>query len=146
MIRSETEYRGAVKRLAEQDRRLVEQRSELVGMGLEAEEVKRTLDPMRSFHQHLSEEVEAYERLRRGEFDEVRNLREIGRLLIAARIYRGVSQRELGEKLGVPESQVSRDERNEYRGVTLERATRILDVLDVVVRSRVEAASEEVVV
>jgi transcriptional regulator with XRE-family HTH domain len=42
-----------------------------------------------------------------------------------------VSQRELAARLGVHESQVSRDERHEYAGITLERAEKILEVLDV---------------
>jgi transcriptional regulator with XRE-family HTH domain len=93
---------------------------------------------MRSFHLQLAEEVESYERLKRGEFAEVRNLRGIGQLLIAARISQGISQRELAQRLDVNESQVSRDERNEYHGITIERAARILDVLgiDVVSRAR----------
>src|SRR2546421_13058436 len=37
----------------------------------------------------------------------------IGQLLIAARIANGMSQRELADRLGVSETQVSRDERNE---------------------------------
>ena len=84
---------------------------------------------MESFHLQLAEEVESYDRLQRGEFDEIRNLRGIGRLLIGLRIAQGLSQRELAERLGVNESQVSRDERNEYHGVTMERAARILDAL-----------------
>jgi transcriptional regulator with XRE-family HTH domain len=50
-----------------------------------------------------------------------------------------VSQRELAERLGIHESQVSRDERNEYHGVTVERANRILEALGVKLRSVVEA-------
>lgn len=48
---------------------------------------------------------------------------------------RGLSQRQLAERLRVYESQVSRDERNEYHGVTLERATRVLDAMEVSLRS-----------
>jgi len=40
-----------------------------------------------------------------------------------------MSQRELATKLEVHESQVSRDERNEYHGITVERAIRILEAL-----------------
>jgi hypothetical protein len=42
-----------------------------------------------------------YERLMRGEFDELRNFHGIGRLLIAARIAKSVSQGELADRLGV---------------------------------------------
>ena len=101
------------------------------------------MDPLRSFREQLAEEIESYDRLKQGEFDEVRNLRGIGQLLVGARIFRGLSQRELAERLDVHESQVSRDERNEYHNVTLERAARILDILGVQVSSRAEAAPEK---
>jgi transcriptional regulator with XRE-family HTH domain len=93
---------------------------------------------MESFYLQFKEEVESYERLKRGEFEELDNLRGLGHLLIALRIAQGVSQRELAKRLEVHESQVSRDERNEYFGVTLERAGRILEALNVRLRTRVE--------
>jgi hypothetical protein len=43
----------------------------------------------------------------------------------------------------VHETQVSRDERNEYRGITLERAARILEALGAEIRSRVELSKNE---
>ena len=66
----------------------------------------------------------------------------IGQLLIAARIANGMSQRELADRLGVSETQVSRDERNEYHGITVERAQRILDCLNETVTVRLEAKPE----
>ncbi len=42
------------------------------------EEIKRVIDPIESFHLQLKEEVESYERLKRGEFDELENLRGLG--------------------------------------------------------------------
>ena len=74
--------------------------------------------------------MEAYERLKRGEFEELDNLRGLGQLLITSRIAQGISQRDLAKRLGVHESQVSRDERNEYFGITLERAVKVLDALN----------------
>ncbi|MDQ3230225.1 MAG: hypothetical protein M3Q07_00255, partial [Pseudobdellovibrionaceae bacterium] len=44
------------------------------------------------------------------------------------------------KKLDVHVSQVSRDERNEYHGVTVDRASRILDILNAGLRSRSQAA------
>ncbi len=77
------------------------------------------------------------------EMGAIRNLRGIGHLLIALRIARGISQRQLAERLGVHESQVSRDERNEYHGITLDRAARVLDALGVELRSTVEVPAED---
>ena len=134
MIRNENEYKEAAKRLTEEKDRLDASRKQLKANGLTPSQIKRAIDPMESFHRQLVEEVESYERLKNGVFDEIRNLRGIGRLLIGLRIAQGLSQRELAERMGVSESQVSRDERNEYHGVTLERAARILDLLQADVR------------
>lgn len=141
MIRNETEYKEAVKRVAEEQSRLKEQRAKLAETDLSKEEIKRVLDPMRSFHEQLKEEVESYERLKRGEFEEIRNFEGVGRLLIALRISQGLSQRELAERLGVHETQVSRDERNEYHGVTVDRANKILEALGAEVETRVTATA-----
>ena len=140
MIRNETEYQEASARLAEERTRLAEHRARLKEAGLNDTEIKRVIDPIESFHLQLCEEVESYERLKRGEFEELDNLRGLGHLLISVRIAQGVSQRELAKRLGVHESQVSRDERNEYFGVTLERAIKVLDALNVRLRTKVEIA------
>jgi len=136
MIRNETEYQEAVRRLDEEMKRLADHEARLKGMSLGPDEVKRALDPLRSFHMQLAEEVESYERLKRGDMGELTNLHGLGRMLVALRIAIGLTQRELAERLGVHESQVSRDERNEYHGITVERVSRILDALGVQLTSR----------
>lgn len=138
MIRNENEYKEAVARLAEERKRLKDHRKRLRQAGLSDAEIKRVMDPMESFHLQLQEESESYERLKRGEFDELDNLRGLGHLLIALRIAQGMSQRDLAKKLTVHESQISRDERNEYFGITLERAAKILDALNVRLHTTVE--------
>src|SRR5271169_6025942 len=138
MIRNETEYQEASARLADERNRLAEHRARLKEAGLSKPEIKRVIDPMESFHLQLKEEVGSYERLKRGEFEELENLRGFGHMLISVRIAQGISQRELARRLDVHESQVSRDERNEYFGITLERAVRVLDALNVRLRTKVE--------
>ena len=130
MIRNEKEYREAVERLTIEKSHIDQQKAELQNMGLGPEEIKRATEPVVSFHLQLQEEVESYERLKRGEFGELKNLRGLGHYLVMFRIARNLTQRELAERLGVHESQVSRDERNDYHGITLDRATRILDALE----------------
>jgi len=137
MIRNEAEYQEASMRLGDELKRLGEHRARLKEAGLGDVEIKRVIDPLESFHLQLKEEVEAYERLKRGEFEELDNLRGVGHLLITSGIAQGISQRELARRLGVHETQVSRDERNEYFGITLERAAKILDALNVRLRTQV---------
>jgi hypothetical protein len=138
MIHNEKEYAEAVNRLAEENARLLLYRKRLKEEGLSAEAVQRVIDPMESFHLQLKEEVESYERLKRREFDELDNFRGFGHMLISLRIAQGITQRELAKRLGVHESQVSRDERNEYFGITLERAMKVLAALHVRLRTTVE--------
>jgi DNA-directed RNA polymerase specialized sigma subunit len=138
MIQNETEYHEALRRL-NQDREIADQqRTALAAEGLTPEEVERAMEPLLSFQAQLVEEVGWYERVRRRDFPALFRLTQIGRLLIALRIANGVTQRELAERLGINESVVSRDERNEYHGVTVERAQRILDALNETVTARVE--------
>jgi len=139
MIRNESEYKKAVRRLQEEQGRLSEQEERLRGEGLSENEVRNLVDPFRSFHLQLQEEVESYERLRRGDLGEIENLHGLGQVLVAARIALGITQRDLAGRLGVHETQVSRDERNEYHGITVDRAARILDALDLRLRSSFDA-------
>jgi ribosome-binding protein aMBF1 (putative translation factor) len=106
---------------------------------LQLEEVERAMQPLLSFQAQPAEEITWYEDVRRRHFPVVRRLTDLGRLLIALRIANGLSQRGLAERLGVNESAVSRDERSEYHGITVERAQRILDALGATVTTRVEA-------
>lgn len=144
MIRSDSEYRNAVERLAAEQQRIKAQAKELKKMGLSAKQIKRVTDPLKSFHQQLAEEVENYERLKLREIQEIGNLRSLGHGLICIRIAQGLTQKQLADKLNVSESQVSRDERNEYHGITLERAAKVLEALGAGIRIDVdlkEAAS-----
>lgn len=139
MIRNEQEYREAVERLTAEQERLKQHRAHLA-KSLSAAELKRAMDPMLSFHEQLKEEVAHYERLKRGDFQELENLEGLGQLLVSLRIAQGISQRELAKRLDVHETSVSRDERNEYHGITLDRAARILNALGVRLETRVVVA------
>ncbi len=129
MIRNEHEYNEASERLEAERARLDQHREHLAASGLKKAELKRAMDPLISFHEQLREEVEHYENLKRGKFPNLLNLKGLGVLLVSLRIARGMSQRELAAQLGVHESQVSRDERNEYHGITVDRAGKILEAL-----------------
>ncbi len=121
MIRTDAEHREALEQLHAQKHRLAERRKALKAEGRTAAEIRRLLEPIEAFRAGLAEDVELYEGLRRGELPTLRNLDGLGRLLI--------SQRDLAERLGVHESQISRDERHEYHTVTLERAGRVLEAI-----------------
>ena len=66
MIRNESEYQEAARRQREERDRLEQHRARLAESGLSSEEVERALAPLRSFHLQLDQEIQSYERLRRG--------------------------------------------------------------------------------
>jgi DNA-binding XRE family transcriptional regulator len=129
MIRTEAEYQEALRRITQDQATAAAQQAALETAGLNSEQVARAMEPIRSFHAQLAEEVAWYERVRRRDFPTLTRLTDLGRMLIALRISRGMTQRQLAERLGVSEAAVSRDERNEYHGISLERAQKILDRL-----------------
>ena len=138
MIRTDAEYKNAQEKLDQQQKTLQRQREQLEEMDLSTEEVERALEPMISFRDQLREEMETYERMRRGDLSTLHNLNSIGRWLIGARIAKGWSLSKLADELGVSVQQVSRDEQNEYHGITTKRAQRILETLGVRFRLEVE--------
>lgn len=138
MIRNEKEYQVASQRSKEEQARLDEHRAKLSEEGFSEDQIKNVMDPLTSFHLQLVDELTAYERLKSGKFDELVNLRGLGQLLISLRIYLGISQRDLANKLGVHESQVSRDERNDYFGIKVERVNAVLEALGVQLNTKVE--------
>ena len=138
MIRNETEYQQARARIDAERQRFIAHGEEWKKQGFNDQQIAKLKEPLESFHMQLVEEVESYERLKRGQFDEFENLNGMGQLLIGVRIARGMTQRQLAKKLGVDESMVSRDERNEYHGITIERAKKVLDALGVRLVTRVE--------
>ncbi|MBC8871890.1 MAG: helix-turn-helix transcriptional regulator [Planctomycetes bacterium] len=138
MLKNEAEYRRAVQELTEQRARLEQQTERLKAQKLSDEQVRMAMEPQWAYHRQLAGDIEHYERIKRGEFDVLRNLERLGELLIAVRIHLGLTQAELAERLDVDPSVVCRDERNEYHGVTLDRAARILNAMGVELRTSVE--------
>ncbi len=131
MIRTESEYQRTLKQLAEGKAQLEAQKSQLMEAGLMGDALERALHPLLSFRAQLEEEVLAYENMKRGDLGTLESLESVGRWLIGARIAKGWSQKELARQLGISDAQVSRDERNEYHGVTALRAQRILEAMDI---------------
>lgn len=145
MIRNGREYEITRQRLADAERVRAEQLAAFQSTGLSPDEIKRGLDPIDAFRAQLQEEIAWYDRVRRRDFGAIQGLTGVGQLLIAARIANGLSQRELAERLGVSEAQVSRDERNDYHGITLDRAQRILDCLGETLTLRLAQKAEATV-
>src|SRR4051812_42261218 len=73
--------------------------------------------------EELQSDLAAYRRLQEGESLHfgVSGLKDLPRALIQARIAAGLTQKELGERLGLPEQTVQRYESTDYSSASLER-------------------------
>ena len=145
MIRSDNEYNATRKELEERQARLAEYEQKLQEEGLRPDQMKRLLDPLLSFQNGLREDLEIYDRAKAGHFRALKNLHGIEECLIGLRVGQALSQRDLAARIGVHETQVSRDERNDYAGITLDRARRILDALNADCETRISVSRFEFV-
>ncbi|MGH7862126.1 MAG: helix-turn-helix domain-containing protein [Candidatus Dormibacteraceae bacterium] len=142
-IRSDAEYRQSVRQLAAARKIEAQQRSDLAAMELSQDQIEGVLQPGRVFHEQLQADIAWYERARRREFSSVAGFDELGPFLIALRIGKGWTQRDLARRLGTSDASVSRDEKNEYFGISVERAQRILDALEVSVNIQVDRETHQ---
>jgi transcriptional regulator with XRE-family HTH domain len=80
----------------------------------------------------LREELRAYERLSSGKPVSLigGSFADLPRLLIQARIARGLSQKELAERLGMKEQQLQRYEATDYASASIARLHQVMEALD----------------
>lgn len=134
MIRNDTEYKRVLQQIEEGRSHFHAQRASFQEQGVPLEAADIALQATESFLLGLEEDAAAYLNAKNGHLAPLGDLKHIGRWLIHARIARGLSQKELAERLQVSEAQVSRDERNEYAKVGVDRAQAILDAMGVSLR------------
>jgi transcriptional regulator with XRE-family HTH domain len=141
MIRNEGEYKDSVSRLVAERANLSQLEDRLKAAGLSGEDLELVMAPALTQLAQLEGEVHAFALMKKGDLSAYTTVGSLGRLLTAARIASNISQRELAARLGCHESQVSRDERNEYRGISLGRLNELINALDleVTVRARVRS-------
>ena len=130
MINNEKQYHKSMSIVKDGEKTLALERTSLEKEGRTPEEIKRFLAPTRSFLQSIVADIEWYENAKNGIIPPMESLETIGQILVALRIAKGLTQEQLAEKMKVAQPQVSRDENEEYRGITLERAQKIMSVLD----------------
>jgi transcriptional regulator with XRE-family HTH domain len=59
------------------------------------------------------------------------NIDHVKHLLVLLRLAKGISQKELAQRLGVNESDILYDEEHHYLGLTTEKAIQILKALEI---------------
>ena len=142
MITNERQYRITRAELKRFEEALAAQSSAGPRPGVHPRVHQAMLDGMASQRDELREELGRYDDLRSGRVAQrtLTSLRELPIALIEARIAARLTQRELAERLGVPEQQVQRWEANSYSGVGIERLQEIADALQLQVLETVTYA------
>jgi DNA-binding XRE family transcriptional regulator len=130
LIKSEQEYRRLKKQVEDRDLIVAEQRKLLEAEGVSEKGIEISLGIASFMQDRIRSEVGEYEQTIAGDFDiHTCSLDDIGRHLIRLRLWLGVTQAELAKQLGVPQSSVSKDERYEYQGASLEKIRNVLRAL-----------------
>ena len=132
MIKNERQYRitrAQADRFSEALRELEGETAE--GLGVHPLLFKARKDAVRSQLVDLEDELREYEGLKSGgfEFDQLGTVAEVPRMLIRARIARGLSQKSLAGRLGLKEQQIQRYEASEYASASLARIRSVAEVL-----------------
>ena len=100
-------------------------------LGLHPLLFKAKKDAVRSQLADLEEELRDYDVLKSGDFEfgQLESVSELPRLLIKARIARGLSQKSLAGRLGLKAQQIQRYEASEYASASLARVRSVAEVL-----------------
>lgn len=132
MIANHLQYRitkGWIKRFEADVEKL-----EAKPLGKEKPEARELrLEAMRSQLETLQSELEAYEALAGGEVEslEMGGLEELPKVLIKARIITGLSQEDLGKRVGLKKQQIQQYEKTLYQSASLNRLLTIAHALGV---------------
>lgn len=124
MIKNERQYRITRAQAERFERSLEELRgSDEENLDLHPLIAKAREDAIRSQLSDLRYELREYEALKAGKFelDQLELVSGIPTMLIKARIARGMSQRDLAERIGLKEQQIQRYEATDYASVSFSR-------------------------
>lgn len=101
---------------------------------------KAQREALQSQYEELKQELKEYQELKSGKRKvfKINSFEHLPLALIQARIARGLTQKELAQKLGLKEQQIQRYEANDYATASLARLNQIIDVLKVRIGSKVD--------
>lgn len=132
MITNERQYRITKARLSDFQKAVkaydMDEATKRIGSSVLA---KAELEALKSEAEVLSEQIQEYDDLKSGAVTILRaeNLDELPSILIRARIARGLSQRQLADKLNLKEQQIQRYESDQYASASLRRLTEVARAL-----------------
>jgi HTH-type transcriptional regulator / antitoxin HipB len=133
MIKNERQYRITRTRADDVSRSLGQLADAGLPEGLDPGMRELQLEALRSVLADLEAELADYDALHDTTQLEATGLDQLPVTLIRARIARGLTQRQLAERIGLPEQAIQRYEATDYSGVSFARLVEIADALEVTV-------------
>lgn len=139
MIQNERQYRVTRAQAERFDRALREFREEGSGAASDPTIARAQEEAIAGQLEELLTEIRDYERLQTAEVSEheLESLEQVPEVLIRARISAGLTQRELGDRLGLSEQQIQRYEATGYSSASFSRLVGVADALGLRFRERV---------
>lgn len=139
MISNERQYRITRARLQDFESALAEVSEPGSSAAVSHELLALQREALSSQREELAADIAEYERLRSGEqfVIEANSLADFPRALIAGRVARGMTQKDLAEKIGVKEQQIQRWESSYYANTSFSRIREIVEALQLQVREEV---------
>jgi len=108
-----------------------ESRKKMKSNGIDSKGIDMLISPMKFMMEQMKFEVNEYKKIKNGYIPKyLLSFDKLGELIIVLRIKNGLTQKELGDKIGVAQSQVARNEFNEYHGTSLGNLKKIIKMLE----------------
>jgi DNA-binding Xre family transcriptional regulator len=131
-LHSEQQYLKSKKELEENEQYRAEELKKMKEEGYTPEMIGIAFCQLDCVLSGLRRDIREYEEAVSGDFEKEKvTIDKLGSHLIKLRIWKGLSQTELAERLGVTPVQVCKDERNEYQNISMRKLNRILQALEV---------------
>lgn len=130
MIKTEQQYRQACAQCGQGAEQLQKHVEALQVRGYADDEIACLTGPTAKMLAESRRAIDIYRRLKGKDVEALQEL-PLNRQLIGLRIYQGISQSRLASILGITRGELAREERNEYRDVSLERYKEILNAMGV---------------
>ena len=146
MIKNERQYKITRAQANRFSQALLELEREVAGSSdIHPLLLKARKEAIQSQLADLEDDLHEYEALRAGnfEFNQLKTVAGLPRLLIGARIAAGLSQRDLANRLGLKEQQIQRYEASDYASASLTRIRNVVAALGVDVDSSLRYKDKE---
>lgn len=141
MIKNERQYKITRAKADELRVALAELEHAALAEGLAPDMRDLQADALGGTLSDLETELADYDSLHDATLIEATGIGEFPTALIRARIARGLTQRELADRIGLAEQAIQRYEAGDYAGVSFARLVEIADALEVTVHYDVRLAS-----